>query len=72
MTPPRGLRVAILTTIVPSVEPLEMVTKTPLKAMKRIRYSTDVDVWILDEEDDPSVRALAARLGVLHLSVVRG
>lgn len=67
LTPPRGLRVAVLTTIVPSKEPLEMVEET-LRAMRRIRYPGRVDVWILDEGDDPRVRRMAAELGVRHFS----
>lgn len=67
MAPPKGMRIALLTTIVPSAEPLPMLAET-LRAMKRVRYSSPVDVWVLDEEDDPRVRALAARLGVHHFS----
>ena len=37
--------------------------------MRRIEYEGgDVDVWILDEGDDATVRATAARLGVEHFS----
>lgn len=67
MDPPVGLRVALLTTIVPSKEPLEVAERT-LRKMKQIVYCGYVDVWILDEEDDPAVKAMAARLGVRHFS----
>lgn len=67
MEPRPGLRVAVLTTIVPGKEPLELVSAT-LAAMRRIRYDGQVDVWILDEGDDPAVRRAAARLGVRHFS----
>ncbi|MFJ8112996.1 glycosyltransferase family 2 protein [Streptomyces sp. NPDC096132] len=68
LTPPVGLRVAMLTTIVPAKEPLDVVERT-LRAMRRVTYyGGSVDVWILDEGDDPAVRALAARLGVRHFT----
>jgi cellulose synthase (UDP-forming) len=62
-----GLRVAILTTIVPGKEPLELVMTT-LRAMKRVRHDTQVDVWLLDEGDDPVVRRRCREIGVLHFS----
>jgi len=65
--PPTGLRVAVLTTIVPSKEPVEIVERT-LRRMLQIAYCGTVDVWILDEGDDPEVKAMAARLGVRHFS----
>ena len=68
MAVPAGLRVAVLTTIVPAVEPVAMVRRT-LAAMRQVRYTGGtVDVWILDEGDDPTVRAVAAELGVRHFS----
>lgn len=67
MDPPIGLRVAVLTTIVPSKEPIEIVERT-LRRMKEIVYCGDVDVWVLDEGNDPAVKAMAARLGVRHFS----
>ncbi|RJL23313.1 glycosyltransferase [Bailinhaonella thermotolerans] len=67
MTVPAGLRVAVLTTIVPAKEPIELVERT-LRAMTRIRHDGPVDVWILDEGDDPGVKAMAGRLGVRHFS----
>jgi cellulose synthase (UDP-forming) len=64
---PAGLRVALLTTIVPSKEPIEVAERT-LSAMLQVAYRGQVDVWILDEGDDPAVKAMAARLGVRHFS----
>ncbi|ATO12707.1 glycosyl transferase family 2 [Micromonospora sp. WMMA2032] len=65
--PPVGLRVALLTTIVPSKEPIDVAERT-LRRLREIVYCGRVDVWILDEGDDPEVRAMAARLGVHHFS----
>lgn len=67
MDPPVGLRVALLTTIVPDKEPLEVVERT-LRKMQQIIYCGHADVWVLDEGDDPAVKAMAARLGVRHFS----
>jgi cellulose synthase/poly-beta-1,6-N-acetylglucosamine synthase-like glycosyltransferase len=67
LEPEPGLNIAVLTTIVPSKEPLDIAERT-LAAMKRIRYEGNVDVWILDEGDDPAVRSMAERLGVRHFS----
>src|SRR5215472_3992848 len=65
--PEAGLRVAMLTTIVPAKEPLHVVEQT-LRAMLAVRYRGRVDVWILDEGNDPAVKEMARRLGVLHFS----
>ena len=65
--PEAGLRVAMLTTIVPAKEPLHVVEQT-LRAMLAVRYRGRVDVWILDEGNDPKVKEMARRLGVLHFS----
>jgi cellulose synthase/poly-beta-1,6-N-acetylglucosamine synthase-like glycosyltransferase len=65
--PPIGWRVAMLTTIVPSKEPIDIVERT-LRRMLQVAYCGTVDVWILDEGDDPAVKAMAARLGVRHFS----
>lgn len=67
MAPVAGTRVAVLTTIVPSQEPVDVVART-LEAMSRLHHDGVVDAWILDEEDDPAVRSLVARLGVRHFS----
>lgn len=67
VAPQPGLKVAVLTTIVPAKEPIDIVERT-LRAMKEIEYDGSVDVWILDEGDDPEVKAMAARIGVRHFS----
>jgi cellulose synthase (UDP-forming) len=67
MRPQPGLRVAVLTTIVPGKEPLELVIAT-LRAMTRIRHDGRRDVWLLDEGDSPEVRERCAELGVRHFS----
>ena len=63
--PEPGLRVAAVTTFVPGGEPLEMLRHT-LMAMAAMRYPHDT--WLLDEGDDPAVRALCLELGVQHYS----
>ncbi len=67
LAPERGTRVAFLTTIVPSSEPIGVVLHT-LQAALRIRHAGQLDVWLLDEGDDPHVRAMCAELGVHHFS----
>jgi len=67
MLPQRGLRVAMLTTIVPSKEPWEVAERT-LLAMKRQRHDGVLDVWVLDEENDPVIAARCAQLGIGHFS----
>jgi len=67
LDPPIGWRVALLTTIVPSKEPIDIVERT-LRKMLQVAYCGTVDVWILDEGDDPAVKAMARRLGVNHFS----
>jgi cellulose synthase/poly-beta-1,6-N-acetylglucosamine synthase-like glycosyltransferase len=67
VTPQQGMRVAFVTTIVPGKEPIGMVRRT-LIAAKRIRYAGELDIWLLDEGDDPAVRAMCTRLGVHHFS----
>ena len=44
-----------------------MVMKT-LRAMKQIRHDGPVDVWLLDEGDDPAVRRRCQAMGVRHFS----
>lgn len=67
MAPPTGVRIAALTTIVPSSEPIELIDST-LRAMTQLDHDGTLDVWVLDEGDSPVVRELAARLGVNHFS----
>lgn len=64
---PKGLRVAILTTIVPGKEPFDLVLNT-LKAMKKITYEGIVDVWLLDEGNDPAIKLACTENGVHHFS----
>ncbi len=65
--PQPGTRVAFLTTIVLGKEPLEMVERT-LAAARRIHHCGTMDVWLLDEGDDETVKAMCRRLGVQHFS----
>jgi cellulose synthase (UDP-forming) len=67
MEPRPGVRVAVLTTIVPGKEPIEMVMRT-LRAMQRIRHNGPMDVWLLDEGNDPDVRRRCEAIGVRHFS----
>ena len=67
LKPKPGKRVAILTTIVPGKEPLDLVLNT-LHAMKKITYDGIVDVWLLDEGNSPEVRAACKAIGVKHFS----
>ncbi|MFH9887439.1 glycosyltransferase family 2 protein [Streptomyces luteogriseus] len=67
VVPETGTRVAFLTTFVPGKEPLQMLSNT-LSAAVRVRHRGLMHVWVLDEGDDPEVRALCERLGVLHFS----
>ncbi|MEV8479427.1 cellulose synthase catalytic subunit [Streptomyces sp. NPDC051173] len=62
-----GWRVAFCTSFVPGKEPLSMVEATLVGAVG-VGYEGVVDVWLLDEGDDPGARALCARLGVRHFS----
>jgi cellulose synthase/poly-beta-1,6-N-acetylglucosamine synthase-like glycosyltransferase len=59
--------IAFVTTIVPAKEPIEMVRRTLVAALG-IRHRGRFDVWLLDEGDDPAVRAMCAELGVRHFT----
>lgn len=63
--PQSGLRVAMLTAIVPSKESIDVLEKT-LEGMVTVTYPHDN--WVLDEENDPSVKKLCQKLGVKHFS----
>jgi cellulose synthase/poly-beta-1,6-N-acetylglucosamine synthase-like glycosyltransferase len=63
----QGTRVAFVTTIVPDREPLTMVRRT-LEAARLIRHTGELDVWLLDEGDDPRVAEMCSQLGVAHFS----
>lgn len=65
---PKGMRVAMLTTIVPSKEPFEIAKRTLLAAKGMRLDGGSIDVWILDEENDPAIRSECARLGINHFS----
>ncbi|MFE1848287.1 glycosyltransferase family 2 protein [Streptomyces sp. NPDC002387] len=67
VVPQTGTRVAFLTTYVPGKEPLSMVTKT-LEAAVRLRHRGLLHIWLLDEGDDPEVKAVCERLGVHHFT----
>ncbi|MFI9158394.1 glycosyltransferase family 2 protein [Kitasatospora aureofaciens] len=67
VTPEPGTRVAFLTTCVPGKEPPEMVRAT-LVAARAVRHEGPYDVWLLDEGNDPAMRALCTELGVRHFS----
>ena len=62
---PANLRVAAVTTIVATHEPIEMLEQT-VRAMRDMDVAHDT--WVLDEEDNADVRALCARLGLRHFS----
>ncbi len=62
---PSGLKVAVVTTVVPRAESLEMVEET-LKALVALDYPHDT--WLLDEGDEERVREMCRRLGVRHFS----
>jgi cellulose synthase/poly-beta-1,6-N-acetylglucosamine synthase-like glycosyltransferase len=65
--PDTRFRVAFLTTIVPSKEPIEMAERT-LRAATAIVYGGQLDVWLLDEGDSDEVKAMCRRLGVRHFT----
>ncbi len=65
--PQTDVRVAFATTIVPSKEPIEVVRRT-LTAAQQIVHQGAMDVWLLDEEDDPAVRRMCKQLGVMHFT----
>jgi cellulose synthase (UDP-forming) len=63
--PEHGLRVAVVTTFVPSAEPVEMLSET-VHGLVALEYPHDT--WVLDEGDDPLVRELCSALGARHFS----
>jgi len=65
--PQRGLRVAFLTSIVPSREPLALAEAT-LKAAGQMRHTGTLDLWLLDEGDDEACKQLCRRSGVRHFT----
>ena len=71
LKPQHGLRVAVLTTIVPGKEPFELVLAT-LRKMLEIDYvklyGGVMDVWLLDEGNDPEIRRACRENGIRHFS----
>lgn len=67
MAPEPGLGVAFLVTYTPGREPLSAVRAT-LAGAVRMRHPGPLDVWLLDEGDDPEARMLCAELGVHHFT----
>lgn len=65
--PQRNKRVAFTTAIVPSKEPFSVVRNTLQKA-KEIAYDGTIDVWLLDEGNDPDIKKACEEMGVLHFS----
>jgi cellulose synthase (UDP-forming) len=65
MAPRNGLKVAVVTTIVPGVESLEMLEET-VRALVALDYPHDT--WVLDEGNDEEVKALCQRAGAQHFS----
>lgn len=63
--PPPDLRVAVVTSFVPGLEPIAMLEQT-LRHLVAIDYPHDT--WVLDEGDELAVREVAARLGVIHFT----
>ncbi|MFE4451489.1 glycosyl transferase [Streptomyces sp. NPDC056796] len=67
VTPGPGTRLALLTTYAPGQEPLAAV-RAALEGAVRVRHPGPLDVWLLDEGDDPEARMLCAELGVHHFT----
>jgi cellulose synthase/poly-beta-1,6-N-acetylglucosamine synthase-like glycosyltransferase len=60
-----GWRVAVVTTVIPRNEPVEMLEQT-LSALVGLDYPHDT--WVLDEDDSDEVKALCKRLGANHFT----
>jgi len=60
-----GWRVGVATTFVPGAESLDMLAET-VRALVAMDYPHDT--WVLDEGNDPQVKALCAQLGACHFS----
>ncbi|MFF7211388.1 glycosyltransferase family 2 protein [Streptomyces sp. NPDC008238] len=67
VAPAPGTRVALLASSDPGDESLVRVRAT-LEGAVRVRHDGPVDVWLLDEDDDPEVRRLCESLGVRHFT----
>jgi hypothetical protein len=60
-----GIRVGVATSFVPGLESVEMLEQC-VRGLVALDYPHDT--WVLDEGDDPTVRALCRRLGANHFS----
>ena len=60
-----GLKVGVVTTIVPDIEPLFLLEKT-LEALVALDYPHET--WVLDEGDDERVKELCLKQGAFHFS----
>lgn len=65
--PKQGTKVAFTTAIVPSKEPFEMVERT-LQAMLKVKHKGQLDIWLLDEGNDPAIKRACKKMGVNHFS----
>jgi len=65
--PERGTGLAFLVTYLPGRDRLPAVRAT-LEGAVRVRHPGPLDVWLLDESDDPEARMLCAELGVHHFT----
>jgi cellulose synthase (UDP-forming) len=63
--PPPGLRVAFVTTFVPSSEPLHLLYRT---ATSMVAADYPHDTWVLDEGNHPDARAMCRRIGAYHFT----
>jgi len=65
--PPKGLRIAMATTLVPSRE-FDLL-EAKLAGMAQVDpCGNQLDHWVLDEEDDPRVRSLIDKFNQLYLN----
>ncbi|MFE7748902.1 glycosyl transferase [Streptomyces sp. NPDC057428] len=67
VAPGSGTAVAFLTTYAPDGAPLPAV-RAVLEGAVRVTHSGPLDVWLLDDGDDPEARMLCAELGVHHFT----
>src|SRR5215470_642015 len=65
IAPRQGLKVAVVTTIVPEAESLEMLEET-VRALVALDYPHDT--WVLDEGDNEEVKVLCQQAGAQHFS----
>lgn len=65
VTAPSGLKVAMITLCVPSSESIGVIERQ-LAAMSAVKYPHDS--WILDEGNNPKVKALAEKYGVHYFT----